>query len=32
MLKDWLDNNLQPIVSRTVEREISKLAGRANED
>ena len=32
MLKDWLDNNLQPIVSRTVEREIAKLAGRADED
>ncbi|MBH63242.1 MAG: hypothetical protein CL569_12515 [Alphaproteobacteria bacterium] len=32
MLKVWLDNNLQPIVSRTVEREIAKLAGRADED
>jgi len=32
MLKDWLDNNLQPIVYRTVEREIAKLAGRADED
>jgi len=32
LLKDWLDNNLQPIVSRTVEREIAKLAGRADED
>ena len=32
MLKDWLDRNLQPIVSRTVEREIAKLAGRADED
>ena len=32
MLKDWLDNNLQSIVSQTVEREIAKLAGRAGED
>jgi len=32
MLKDWLNNNLQPIVSRAVEREIAKLAGRADED
>ena len=32
MLKDWLDNNLQPIVSRTVEREIAKLAGPVDED
>tara|TARA_B100000686_G_scaffold303865_1_gene341036 strand:+ start:174 stop:800 length:627 start_codon:yes stop_codon:yes gene_type:complete len=32
MLKDWLNNNLQPIVSQSVEREIAKLAGRADED
>lgn len=32
MLKDWLEINLQPIVARTVEREIAKLAGRADED
>ncbi len=32
MLKEWLDDNLQPIVSRAVEREIAKLAGRADRD
>lgn len=30
MLKDWLDRNLEPIVVRAVEREISKLSGRAD--
>lgn len=32
MLKDWLDNNLQPIILRAVESEIAKLAERADED
>lgn len=31
MLKDWLDRNLPPLVQRLVEREIAKLAGRAEE-
>ena len=31
MLREWLDRNLQPIVSRAVEREITKLAGRAED-
>ena len=30
MLKEWLDENLPPLVQRLVEREISKLAGRAD--
>lgn len=32
MLKEWLDANLEPIVARAVEREITKLAGRADKD
>ena len=32
MLKDWLDENLAPMVQRIVEREVAKLAGRAEED
>ena len=32
MLKDWLDKNLEPIVTQAVEREITKLAGLSNED
>ena len=32
MLKDWLDRHLEPIVARAVEREITKLAGRADQD
>jgi len=32
MLKEWLDTNLEAIVNRAVEREISKLAGHADED
>ena len=32
MLKDWLDKNLPPLVQRLVEREISKLAGRADDE
>ena len=31
MLKEWLDENLPPLVQRLVEREIGKLAGRADE-
>ena len=31
MLKEWLDYNLPPLVQRLVEREIGKLAGRADE-
>lgn len=31
MLRQWLDQNLHGIVSRAVEREISKLAGRAED-
>ena len=31
MLKGWLDENLPPLVQRLVEREIAKLAGRADE-
>ncbi len=30
MLKQWLDRNLQAIVARAVEREISRLSGRAD--
>jgi uncharacterized protein len=29
MLKDWLDQNLPPIVERVVEQEVKKLARRA---
>ena len=32
MLKHWLDENLEAIVVRTVEREIAKLAGRSDEE
>ncbi len=32
MVEEWLDDNLQPIVSRTIAREIVKLAGRADDD
>jgi hypothetical protein len=32
LLKDWLDRNLHAIVERTVEREINKLAGHADEE
>lgn len=32
MLKQWLDRNLQPIVVRAVEREISRLSGRAEKN
>ena len=32
MLKDWLDRNLPPLVQRLVEREISKLAGHADDN
>lgn len=31
MLKEWLDHNLPPLVERLVEREISTLAGRADD-
>ena len=31
MLRDWLDRNLQPIVARAVERELTKLAGHAED-
>ena len=31
MLKDWLDTNLAPLVNRIVEREVAKLAGRAED-
>ena len=29
MLKEWLDDNLPPLVERLVEKEIAKLVGRA---
>jgi cell pole-organizing protein PopZ len=32
MLRDWLDANLAPIVQRLVEREVAKLALRADQD
>ena len=32
MLKDWLDANLPPLVQRLVEREIARLAGRAEDE
>ncbi len=32
MLKEWLDANLTPMVQRIVEREVSKLAGRAEDE
>lgn len=32
MLKDWLDRNLPGMVERLVAREISKIAGRAEQD
>ncbi len=32
MLKQWLDRNLQAIVARAVEREISRLSGRADKN
>jgi len=32
MLKNWLDNNLPPLAQRLVEREISKLAGRTDDN
>ncbi len=32
MLKDWLDENLTALVQRIVEREVVKLAGRAEDD
>ena len=32
MLRDWLDVNLAPIVQRLVEREVAKLALRADQD
>jgi cell pole-organizing protein PopZ len=28
MLKDWLDENLPPLVERLVEREIHRISGR----
>ena len=31
MLKEWLDANLPPLVQRLVEREIAKLADRADQ-
>ena len=31
MLKEWLDENLPPLVQRLVEREIAKLAGHADD-
>ena len=31
MLREWLDRNLHGIVSRAVEREVSKLAGRGED-
>ena len=31
MLKEWLDENLPPLAQRLVEREIAKLAGRADD-
>lgn len=32
MLKEWLGNNLQPVVSRAVARELTKLVGRIDDD
>jgi len=32
MLKDWLDRNLEAIVNRAVEREMSKLAGSVDDE
>ncbi len=32
LLKDWLDENLTALVQRIVEREVVKLAGRADDD
>jgi cell pole-organizing protein PopZ len=32
MLKNWLDKNLNSLVERMIEREISKIAGRGEED
>ena len=32
MLKEWLDKNLPPMVKRLVEKEITKLAARADDD
>ena len=32
MLRDWLDANLPGLVQRIVEREVAKLAGRAEDD
>jgi cell pole-organizing protein PopZ len=32
MLKQWLDRNLQAIFARAVEREISRLSGRADKN
>lgn len=32
MLKEWLDSNLPPMVQRIVEKEISKLAGHAEDN
>jgi len=32
MLKNWLDKNLANIVERAVEREITKIAGRGEDD
>ncbi len=32
MLRDWLDSNLPHIVERLVEREVAKLAARADRD
>ncbi len=32
MLKDWLDTHLASIVHRIVEREVSRLANRADQD
>ena len=32
MLKEWLDANLAQIVQRAVEREVTRLAGRAESD
>jgi hypothetical protein len=30
LLKEWLDENLPPIVERLVQREIQKIARRAD--
>jgi cell pole-organizing protein PopZ len=32
MLRQWLDTNLPSLVGRIVEREVAKLAGRAEDD